>query len=547
MNVGRVEEPGADGEVRTMYDSVGERESVATKLVKLARSKTELFHFGEDSFATIEVVDHFETYSIRSRSFRSWLGRLFFGQEERAANAEAAASAIATLDGYARFEGREHETYVRVGGDTNRIWLDLCDSKWRQIEVDASGWRVVNSGDSSIRFRRPHGMLPLPLPERGGSLDELKRFVNLDSQNDFHLVAGAVIGALHPHGPYPLLILHGEQGSAKSTATRVLRALIDPNLAPLRSEPREPRDLMIAARNGWMIAFDNISRLDPWLSDVLCRLSTGGGFSTRTLYTDDEETIFQAKRPTILNGIEELATRGDLLDRAIVVYLPVIGDGDRKDERTFHQQFEATRPRLLGALLDAVSAAIENLDSVDLADLPRMADFARWVSGAEVKLGWDPRTFINAYRENRQRSNELPLENPIAEAVGRLPLPWEGTATELLRHFESTVDDRTRKSRAWPSSGRTLSNALRRLAPNLRRGGISVEFRHSGKRRITLSESGCRPTSAPSTPPQPGVGSDALDVVDDEKQPLSAALAAATAGTSESSGVMGSVGIEEEL
>ena len=389
------------------------------------------------------------------------------------------------------------------------------------------------SRESPIRFRRAHGMLSLPLPVGGGSFDELQRFVNLESKKDFHLVAGGAIGALHPQGPYPLLILHGEQGSAKSTATRVLRALIDPNLAPLRSEPREPRDLMIAAKNGWVVAFDNISRLDPWLSDVLCRLSTGGGFSTRTLYTDDEETIFQAKRPTIINGIEELATRGDLLDRAIVLYLPVIKDQDRRDERSFNHQFEAARPRLLGALLDAVSGAIRNLDSVDLENPPRMADFARWVSSAEAQLGWDRSTFIKAYCENRQRSNELPLENPIAEAIGRMTLPWSSTATELLHHLESIVDDRTRNSKAWPSAGRTLSNALRRLAPNLRRAGVSVDFKHSGKRLITLSESGCKPTSEPSIPPKHEVASDAVDVVDDEKQPFSAAQGAATEGASD--------------
>lgn len=254
----------------------------------------------------------------------------FFLKKRRAPTGEALASAIATLEGFARFACAERETFVRVAGNLERILIDLCDTEWRQIEVDAFGWRIVESSKPSVRFRRAHGMLPLPVPQPGGSLKDLRGFVNVGSDDDFCLLMAFCIGALHPFGPYPILVLHGEQGSAKSTTTRVIRSLVDPNVAPLRSEPRDARDLMIAANNGWMIPFDNISRLEPWLSDCLCRLSTCGGFSTRTLYSDAEETIFKAQRPVILNGIEELAVRGDLLDRCIVLDLPKIEDTQRK-------------------------------------------------------------------------------------------------------------------------------------------------------------------------------------------------------------------------
>ena len=60
---------------------------------------------------------------------------------------------------------------------------------------------------------------------------------------------------------------------------------------------------MIAATNGWCLAFDNVSVIQAWLSDALCRLATGGGFATRGLYTDDEETIIDAQRPVVLNGV----------------------------------------------------------------------------------------------------------------------------------------------------------------------------------------------------------------------------------------------------
>ena len=128
-------------------------------------------------------------------------------------------------------------------------------------------------------------MLALPYPERGGNINELRPFVNVATVQDFHLMVAYQLAAMRPMGPYPIMVLTGEQGSAKSTAARVNRSLVDPNTSPLRSAPREERDLMISAINSWMLVFDNLSGIPPWLSESFCRLSTGGGISNRELYT----------------------------------------------------------------------------------------------------------------------------------------------------------------------------------------------------------------------------------------------------------------------
>src|SRR5262249_5508750 len=161
------------------------------------------------------------------------------------------------------------------------------------------------------------------------SLDLLQSFVNV-ADADWPLVLAWLVAAMRPTGPFPVLCLHGEQGAGKSGTSRILRALVDPNSAPVRAEPREPRDLAIAANNARSLCLDNPSHLTPWLSDALCRLSTGGGFATRTLYTDEDESIFDSQRPLILNGIEEVATRGDLLDRALLVTCPTIPEDSRR-------------------------------------------------------------------------------------------------------------------------------------------------------------------------------------------------------------------------
>ena len=118
-----------------------------------------------------------------------------------------------------------------------------------------------------------------------------------------------------------------------------------------------------------------------WLSDALCRLASGGSFAVRQLYTDDEEVLFQAARPILLNGIEDVISRPDLGDRAIFLTLTPIGEAQRRPEAELWREFEIARPRILGALLDAVVHGLRALGGVELDRLPRMADFALWASG----------------------------------------------------------------------------------------------------------------------------------------------------------------------
>jgi hypothetical protein len=245
---------------------------------------------------------------------------------------------------------------------------------------------------------------------------------------------------MRPTGPYPVLILQGEQGTAKSTAAKVLRLLIDPSAAPLRTAPRDERDLMIAARNGWIIALDNLSGLSSWLSDALCRIATGGGVSTRELYSDTDEVLIDVQRPIILNGIDDIATRQDLIDRSIIINLETIADNKRKPEAEFWRFFNTCKLAILGALLDRVSRALQQLSDTRLANLPCMADFAVWVTAAEPES--EKHQFITAYRGNRQSAIESGLEgSPVATALREVinpNSPFEGTATELLNRLNNT-------------------------------------------------------------------------------------------------------------
>ncbi len=468
-----VAEPDADGDKPRGKGKRSRDPSQAEQLLELAAG-AELFHNADgETFADVHVSGHRETIAVAG-GLRAWLRREYHNAGHGAPNEDALQSALSTLGSRAEFDGPERRVFYRVGELDGRLYLDLGDPTWRSVEVDPDGWRIVAT--PPVRFRRVRSMHALPVPTRGGSIEDLRRFVNVRSDDDWTLVVAWLLAALRPTGPYPMLVLNGEQGTAKSTLTRLLRSLVDPFKAPVRAFPRDERDLAVSADNAHVLAFDNVSAVNPWLSDALCRVSTGGGFAVREHYKDRDEAIFDAMRPMILNGIDGFVTRADLADRAIVLTLEPIAEGARLTEAELWAGFEDVRPGILGALLDAVATGLRNLPSIRLATLPRMADFALWATACEPAL-WPPGTFERAYSGNRAGTVESTLDgDPVAAGVRKLaqqPGGWEGTATELLATLAATFPDP--RAANLPKSPRGLADKLRRLAPFLRAAGVGVE------------------------------------------------------------------------
>lgn len=482
-----------------------ERETQADALVRIGSAGTLFSDSLAFGYARITIDGHQECWPIRSKGFRRWLTGAYFAETGRAANGEAITTALNLLEAKAQFGGTAAAVYVRVAPDAqDGLYIDLGDPGWRAIHVTHAGWEIVT--DVPVNFIRAAGALPLSEPVAGASLDDLRAFVNVADQ-DWPLLKAFVRGCLNPRGPYPLLALNGEQGSAKSTTARMLRSLIDPRMPDLRAEPREIRDLAIAARGGWLVAYDNISSLPQWLSDALCRLSTGGGFATRELYTDFDEALFDAMRPVALTGIADYVAKDDLLDRTIQVTLSAITEERRRPEKALWTAFDKARPRLLGALLDDVAAAIRMLPTVRLPRLPRMADFALWSVAAEQGRG-EPAAFMNAFATARVAGHEQAIEaSPIGGALlkfvdGDLDgKTWQGTSSDLLARLVELGGESATRVKDWPKSPRGLSGMLRTLAAALRATGVVITFDvRAGKNRNRL----IRIERPDSPPPQDG-------------------------------------------
>lgn len=307
------------------------------------------------------------------------------------------------------------------------------------------------------------------------------------------MVAAWALAALCPGGPYPILTLQGEQGSGKSILTKLLRGVVDPNVAPIRAAPRDENDLIVAAKNGHALALDNISRIDAATADALCRVATGGGFSARAKYTDDVEFVVWTCNPIVLNGIPALADRPDFASRALIVHLQAIPDDARRNEREFWSDWNSVAPRVLGALCDALSTALRRLPDVRPAKASRMADFERLILAAAPALGWEPSEFFAAYDANRRDLEaEVVDSDAVAQAIigmvgeSSSDFLWEGTATWLLELLTAKVSDVVKRSRAWPQASNALGNRIKRLTPLLRKRGIILSPGHSGSRFITI-------------------------------------------------------------
>src|SRR5262245_27921564 len=436
----------------------------------------ELFHTAAGTaFADLLVDGHRETWPIRSKRFRGWLRRRYYETTGSALGGQAISSELDLLEARAQFDAPERSVHTRIAEHAGHIYLDLADAHWRAVEIGPGGWRVNRC--PPVRFRRPAGMLPLPVPERGGSIEALGSFLNFWGRSDFILGVAWLLATLRPGGPYPLLAISGEQGSAKTVLSKMLKALVDPNAAPVRALPREERELMIAANNGYVLAFDNLSGFPAWLSDALCRLATGGSFAVRQLYTDDEEVLFQAARPLLVNGIEDVVSRADLADRSIFLTLAPIREQQRRSEAELWREFDLARRRILGALLDAAVLGLQTLPDIRLTSLPRMADFALWATACEPAL-WPAGTFAHAYDANRRAAVEA---DPVAVCVRALMAErgsWAGTASDLLRAASALAGT---KVSTWPQNPGVLAGRLRRAQTFLRMLGIEISFNREGR------------------------------------------------------------------
>ncbi len=401
-------------------------------------------------------------------SLRAQLAREYFTATGKAAPQQALADALLVLEGQA-LDCDPKPPHLRVADHGGRTYLDLGDSTGRAVEVDATGWRIVDF--PPVLFRRVL-TAPLPEPARGGGLAGLWELLNV-AQADRPLVLAWLVAAMAPEIPHPILGLFGEQGVGKTTAAKVLALLLDPTSAPVRKAPRDAESWITAASGSWCVALDNLSMMPDWLSDALCRAVTGDGDVRRRLYTDGELFVFAFRRCLIVTGIDLGAVRGDFADRLLPVDLHLIGEHDRAEEHDLWAGWADRHALLLGALLDLAASVKAVAPSVRLASRPRMADFARVLAAVDIVCDTKG---LDRYRE---KAGELAVDSltgdPFVTSISTaISEKFTGTSAELLALVTPKGEEPWRAPKGWPANPRAVTQLLRRQAPVMRRAGWSA-------------------------------------------------------------------------
>lgn len=387
--------------------------------------------------------------------------------------------------------------FLRVAYHEDCIYVDLANSKNEAVKISKDGWQTITG--APVKFRRPTYMAEMPAPVPGGSVRDLAKYLNLECEEDLHQTVGWVLGAfMPPVGAYPILFLNGQQGSAKTTSSRVLKAVCDPegqNGRDIQQMFRREEDLRAAVRTSRVLVFDNASGIPRAVSDALCRISTGASLRSRKLYTDYTQVSVYAHAPVIVNGIPHLTHHADLADRSIVIPLPPIAAESRKPEAEFWKDFRSDLSKILGAVFDAVAAGLRNVADVKLQSLPRIADWAKWVTACEEKLPWPQGTIVASYEKRaREVIADALAENPLAVALTGLlekakDNRFEGTPTELHNALSNgLLAGSDSPGGEVPSSASKLSEALTRLGPQLPAIGIRLSRSRTRQGRKIIIE-----------------------------------------------------------
>jgi hypothetical protein len=521
---GKVEDDQIEDEFEDETEDEGdkgkvEKRSQADLLVEMAKM-AELYHNPNGvAFADIVRDGHRETYAVHSLGFKDWLTNQYLDATDKAPNPTAMSTALATIGAKARYRGEKRPVFLRVGGHDGKIYYDLCDEQWRVVEIDGTTGEFRLLDNAPVRFERRMGMLPQVVPVQGGSTKLLHKYANVSTEDDFILFRAFLLACLRDRGPYPILNVTGEQGTAKSSLIKVARALVDPNTALYTRPRRSEHELFITARNSRVLAFDNLSSLSDWMSDAFASITTGSGYSTRALWTNDEEQIFTADCPIMLNGIVDVVSKGDLAEREVALYLRPITEDRRKLDEDFWKAFEVDKPAILGGLLKAVALGLQRLPETHLDKRPRMADFARFAVACGDGWLWKRGKFMRAYTENQRRVTGAVLaDDPVAIGTNKLIAApdlggiWTGTMQELLKRLEVIVGETEVKRKDWPGTTRALRARLDRIAPLLRRSGIDIDHgrRTNRARLITITvrnpapgNTAPRPSTTPTSPVPP--------------------------------------------
>ena len=471
------------------------RESRGDKIVQMITedptTKIVLFHNEfKEPFLQLTVETHREIWACKAKMCRRWIARRCWQLEKNAPSGEVIKTALTVIEGKACFDGPMIHLANRVTEHEGAIWYDLADKEWRAVRVSKEGWQIIS--EPPILFRRYAHQKAQKEPLQDGDLKLLLDYLNVDNENKRLLLLVWVVACFIPNIPHPILIIYGAQGAAKTSLCRCLKRIGDPSELETVGFPKESNEFVQLLAHHWCVVFDNISHLSTNNSDALSKAVTGDGFSKRELYSDDDDVIYSFRRCIVINGINLVATKPDILERSILLELERVPEGKRRAEKEMLAGFEKDLPKILGGIFNVLQKAMQIEPTLELSSMPRMADFARWGCAISQALGYTQEKFLTAYQENiNSQNDEVLLESLVAVLLQDFmddKVSWHGTPTLLRNELIKVADAKdinVEDEQGFPRTSNTFGKQINELKTNLATKGLHI-VRGEDKRQRTI-------------------------------------------------------------
>lgn len=470
-----------------------EKKSTGTLMIEQAEEAGDYFFRSpeEEAYVQFECEEHQEVCKVSDSRYGHLIKKRYYDKYRIAPAKDGLVQALGLFEAKASFEGEEREVFSRCAGDKESIIYFLANPEWEVVKISKEGWSIEKN--QSFMFRKTKNMKAQKYPEEYNDLlGLLDKYFVFKNDDDRILHAVSLVSKLIPNIAHPIDIWYGEKGAAKTTSMRMDKSIIDPANNDVLAVPKAMGDFCLALNKSYMPCFDNIEFLSSEKSNQLCQAVTGGSISKRKLYTDEDETILPMKGVVSLNGINVVATKPDLLDRSILLELERVPANMRKEESVLWEEFENDKPFVLGAIMTALSKAIELYPDVQLKELFRMADFTRWGYAIAEAIGVGGEAFLEAFCNNQRTANEEVVgTNPVATAMVQFmdeKNEYEGTVTGLLEELRKVAEQREIDilSKLWPKEANVLSRRLNEIKSNLEEQGIFYDINQKTKGRVII-------------------------------------------------------------
>lgn len=462
----------------------GVKERIYQQLIETAKFFRD---YAGKPYALIKSEDGEKLIAISSKDFKRWLRQFYYDNEHSIPNNSALQDILEMIEAYSYIKGDTQQINNRVAMFDNKIWYHLGGNK--VVCIDETMPHITNS--APVLFSAGGNSLYQEEPNFLGDFKQILNYINITDRQEQLLFMVAVLSCFVPGIPHPIIILHGTQGSAKSTTSSLLKKLIDPSADNNYSISNKQYDFGLQLSKNYLVVYDNLSYLNSRQSDTLCKAVTGGSESKRENYTDTDMVTVNYQNCVIINGINIVAEKPDLLERALIFNLHRITEAKRRTESELWTSFQQDLPFILGGALKSLSLAMGLYHMTSLDGKPRMADFAKWGCAMAIALGYSQAEFMAAYNNNLLKGNNIATNNnPVGIAIMQLMknIPvWTGTMAELLSELKSiAVQQGFINDYLMPKAANKLNYSINSLKYSLQLQGISISQPRKTDKGITL-------------------------------------------------------------